>query len=80
MTIVDIMAAVLPEADLEDLPTGFTIVGHVGTCTNFPPFRSWVLLLRKRSSFKSKGPISPLQIPDSRGITGQEPYRPYNYQ
>ncbi len=26
----DIMSAILPEAEQDDLPTGFTIVGHVG--------------------------------------------------
>ena len=26
----DIMSAILPDEDLEELPTGFSIVGHVG--------------------------------------------------
>ena len=44
------MAAVLPEADVEDLPTGFSIVGHVGKCTRPLTSHPHTSLLRKISS------------------------------
>ena len=31
----DIMSAILPESEQDDLPTGFSIVGHIGACRSF---------------------------------------------
>lgn len=30
--VVDVMSSVLPEDALGEIPVGFAIVGHVGTC------------------------------------------------
>ena len=32
----DIMSAILPESEQDDLPTGFSIVGHIGVCHSSP--------------------------------------------
>ena len=32
LKIDDIMTAILPEAEQDELPTGFSVVGHVGVC------------------------------------------------
>ena len=74
------MAAVLPEADVEDLPTGFSIVGHVGKCTKSLTPHTHTLILRETSAFESEESISSLQISRGRGINGQEPYRTYSHQ
>lgn len=34
----DIMSAILPESEQDDLPTGFSIVGHIGALPFFPHF------------------------------------------
>jgi hypothetical protein len=32
VTLDDIMNAILPENDVEELPSGFQLVGHIGKC------------------------------------------------
>ena len=32
MSLVEIMTSILPEKELQEVPQGFTLVGHVGRC------------------------------------------------
>lgn len=62
----DIMSAILPEEELEEIPTGFTIVGHVG-------IDSTVLNIRVRILTSTSTPQPPRLLPPPSTPPGHRP-------
>ena len=70
---VEIMKAILPEEDQDEIPVGFSIVGHVGKS----PLRCIFVIVHVNISFsasKFARAVSALQKSNCTGSDGQEPH------
>ena len=75
------MTAILPEEEQEELPTGFTIVGHVGIKPATLPItvpQSHHLTFNSAPQPPRKLP--PLQTPHCHCPPGQKPHHPHRNQ
>ena len=74
------MTAILPEEEQDELPTGFTIVGHVGMKPETLISSSQSHHLTFNSAPQSPRKLPPLQKPHRHGPPRQKPHHPHGNQ